>query len=177
MRFLPIVTLLFQLPVLAEEPLRPPAGQNINESKEVRLRTSVKLPCLAFPVGDATVILQNEELEEYARQDAEVVGSRDAEIAPLNGDRARSLLRGYFTEGEVHGCPLARAVPGDGRRLILRQIELGRAAILAPGSSMLSPYASVRYYGSATNGHGAGFISVGLPGVRREILSLSWWAT
>lgn len=177
MRLLLIGAFLIHVAAFSAEPQRPPSGQHVNERKDVALRTAVSAPCLAFPMHGATVLLQKSELEELARAVHEGPPTADSGMVQLNRERARDLLRGYFTEGEVKGCALARAVPGDGSWLILRQIELGQAAIVAAGELEFAPRASVHYSGAVSDRLGSGFISVYLAGGLRPIYSLPWWIT
>ncbi|MEJ6006510.1 hypothetical protein WG899_13205 [Paucibacter sp. AS339] len=177
MRLLPLAALAIHLSSFAIEPEQPPSGQNVNESKEIGLRTSATAPCVAYPFGNATVVLQRTELEELARDGAEDSPSAGDGIVKLHRQRARVLLRSQFTEGVVKGCPLANGVPNGGIWLVLRQVELGHAAIIPVDSSEFSPVVVVHYSGSTNGKIGAGFISIRIPGVSRPIYSLPWWIT
>lgn len=176
MRLLLICVTLAHMPLFSAEPQRPQSGQTVDERREITLRTAVRAPCLAFPIIGATVLLQKAELEELANAMHEGPPTPDSGMVQLNRDRAMKLLQGSFTSGKLKGCALASSIPSDSSWLVLRQIELGQAAVVAEGASKLTPRALIHYSG-VDGGYGGGFISVYLPGVTRPIYSLPWWVT
>ena len=176
MRLLLIGAVLSHMPAFSAEPERPRSGQTVDERREVALRTAVSSPCLAFPIDGATVLLQKSELEDLAGAVHDVPPTPDSEMLQLNRDRAMKLLQADFTAGSLIGCALARSVPGDSGYLVLRQIELGQAAVVADGAAQLAPQAVIRHFGIGSK-NGGGFITVFLPGKRRPICSLRWWFT
>ncbi|RYG38777.1 MAG: hypothetical protein EON93_01425 [Burkholderiales bacterium] len=121
-------------------------------------------------------MLQKSDLEALVRAVQEDPESADSHMLELNRQRARSLLEADSSESEFEGCSLARSIPTGGEWVILRQLELGQAAVVADGTSTFAPRVYVRYFGAGGK-FGGGHISVFLPGMRRAIYSLPWWMT
>lgn len=172
-------TLLLQhLGVAAQESKRP-KQRPVDERRWIDLRTEVRQPCLAFPVRTgAVVLLHKEELEALARDGlVEEAAPDDRHMARLNQMRAKSLLQSDFTAGVLRGCPVADGVKLDSQYLLLRQIELGQAAILAANAQDLSPRAVVRYTGSSGM-HSTGAIFVFVPeATHGAVLAVVWWVS
>lgn len=178
LRLLLLVALLVPTTGKCVEPDRPPSGKNVNEVRRVSLRTTIVKPCLSFATGDFAVLLPRAEVEALAAATPERWKTEDERMALIHGNRAADILRSVSNAKTGFGCMQVNQSPeSDGDWLVLRQVELGLAAIVELKTHKFIPIVEVRYSGSSSGRFGAGFIFVNDPGSTRSILAMQWWIT
>ncbi|MGJ7503968.1 hypothetical protein ACSFBF_26660 [Variovorax sp. ZT5P49] len=142
---------------------RPPAGEDIDEARLIALPLSLPRPHIAIPVGQATVLLPQDQLERLARFAAASWSTEAERIACIDGQRAAALL-------------LPQPVDADAHHLIAEFIEQGEASILSGNPPQPQPHVTVRYLASRAGPlSGRGDILFHLPGEPSPFLVLNWW--
>lgn len=172
-----IMAAIAPLQACCAEPVRPPAGQTVDETRTVQLRTSRSSPCISIAAGRATIILVKSEIESLAAQRPQTWTTEEERIALIAGKRAEDLLSGLAATTGDDGCFIApRAIlSGDAAWLVLRQLELGMAAVKLMESSRFAPVVSIRYTGKREGSFGIGHITADLPESGENLLFLQWW--
>jgi hypothetical protein len=162
----------------AAQARRPPAGQNVDESRRIELLGQAPAPCVSIVKGDATLLLPGDDLRRLADARPNPATSDEARLAFLQGRRAAGLLAGLGKAQDSHGCvSTSGKVEQDNEYVVVDLLERGRAQVLVTSTGAAVPFISVRYLGElgATSG-GHGDIMFSLPGVAAPFMLVSWWA-
>jgi len=169
--------LIAPLKGVCEEPVRPPAGTNVDETRVVQLRKFNDEPCISITVGEAAILLQKAEIESLANAKPATWKSEDERIARINGLKAEELLSRLSSSPDSYGCLVAAkaSLSNDATWLVLRQLELGAAALRLGGKYVSS--VRIRYFGTKGDKFGIGSVSVSLPDGAGLLFVVLWWIT
>jgi hypothetical protein len=167
------------VPEAGAKPVRPPAGQPVDESHEIPLRARVGAPCVAVRTPAASILLARGPLEAAAASAPSNWRTEPEREALIRGGRAKALLALARGSPDATGCVRVDAARlGDAAHLVVEELEAGDAAVIGHGAGAPDAAITVRYVGvraSPTSGRGEIRFLRGDP--RTMFFGVEWWAS
>jgi hypothetical protein len=164
---------------LHAQPARPPAGQDVDETRTVTLLFRQHTDCVAVALDGAEILLDRKALEKEAAMAPAAWHTEVERIAAIEGGRAKAVLAALAQQVDGHGChALRQPTDAEVRHLVLARLERGEAAARDTAIDRLVPAIAIRYVGVRCGPLcGRGDILAYLPGASQPFLVQSWWVS
>ncbi len=159
--------------------IRPPAGENVDVSRRIRLLANAPAPCVSIAKGEATILLSRPELQDLARDGKKRGSSESDRLAFIQGQRASELLASLGDAHDSRGCAAAgKETTAETDYLLVDLLEGGNAYVIATATGAYVPEIAIRYLGRICGALcGRGDIMFSLPGSSSPFMRSSWWVS